>query len=130
MKFLVNIGLDVKATRTLAADVVIQILGANDFLVGKHKVVESDTEPTLVAEVTSLCGPMLTTQNFHAVAVDLFQDCIAVYRPATGGGALMGPGRAKWGAFNKAFFFDLEGKRLAPQQTPGLTSIAAEAASQ
>ena len=127
MKFLVNIGLDVKATRTLAVDAVIQILGANDFLVGTHKVIESDTEPTLVAEVTSLCGPMLTTQNFHAVAVDLFQDCIAVYRPATGGGALIGPGRAKWGAFNKAFFFDLEGRRLAPQQAPGLTSIAAGA---
>ena len=52
MRLLLNIGLQVGATQTLAAHVVREILIANDFILhGEGKVFESDTEPTPVIGV-------------------------------------------------------------------------------
>lgn len=113
MKFIVNIGLDIAATSTISADVARQIVVANDFLIGDWKVLQSDTEPTLVAEVTSLCqSPLMVLANLHSIATDLKQDCIAVYRKETKGGALIGPNAKAWGSFSPAYFFNLDGSRL------------------
>lgn len=114
MKFIVNIGLDVEATSGIAAQVAREIIVANNLFVEKTRVVQSDTEPTLVAEVVYPGhSAMLCIQCLTAIANDLKQDCIAVYRPETGMGALVGPRAAKWGKFNPELFFMLNGKRLS-----------------
>lgn len=114
MRFILNIGLDVQATRTLAADVALQVVRASDFITTKWMTVVSDTEPTLVVEVDYLgTHALLCWQALHQIAVDLHQDCIAVHRPLTGGGALVGPGREKWGPFNPEFFILPDGTRLS-----------------
>lgn len=115
MDFVLNIGLKVGAAQTLAAHVALEIVKANEFLVGAHKVVESDTESTLVCEVRYLGGPTWASKLLHQIAVDLKQDCIAVYSPKTGGGALIGPNRHAWGQFNPEFFILPDGTRLSEQ---------------
>lgn len=117
MKFILNIGLDSKATRSISADVAAQIVVANDFLIRKSKVLRSDTEPTLVCEVVAMpSSPFLVIQQLRQIAVDLHQDCIAVFRPRTGKGVLIGPNAQAWGKFNPEFFFTLDGQRLAEEQ--------------
>lgn len=114
MRLLLNIGLQVGATQTLAAHVVREILIANDFILhGEGKVFESDTEPTPVIGVDApprIAGS--AARNPRQTAVDLGQDCIAVWHPATGGN-LLGPKAAEWGTFNPALFILPNGKRLA-----------------
>lgn len=114
-RFILNIGLDkVDASALVAAEVARQMLAANDILIVRDAVLQSDTEPTLVAEVDTLSNSaMLVLQQFHQVAVDLNQDCIAVYRPQQKSGALIGPRSQAWGSFNPEFFFNLDGSRLA-----------------
>lgn len=116
MKLILNIGLNVKASSQIAAHVALEIVKANGLLVHKHKVVQSDTEPTLVVEVTA--GPFSTGSSgtISTIANDLQQDCIAVYRADIGKGSLVGPRAASWGKFNPEFFFLLNGKRLVPQK--------------
>ena len=48
------------------------------------------------------------------LSIDLGQDCIAVYLPAKGVGALVGPKAKEWGAFNLEFFkrFDAQGNAV------------------
>lgn len=115
MRFLLNIGLNVGATTAISAEVARQILIANDLLPVNDGVVHaSDTEPTLVIEVQPLSrSPSLVLAAFASVAVDLQQDCIAVYRPKTGGGCLVGPKAAEWGPFNPEFFILPNGTRLS-----------------
>lgn len=115
MNFILNIGLKVGATQALAAHVALEIIKANEIIVGKFKVVESDTEPTLVCEVRYLGGPTWAFKLLHQIAVDLKQDCIAAYRPKTNGGALIGPNAKAWGEFNPAFFILPDGTRLSEQ---------------
>lgn len=113
MKFILNIGLDVKATRTLAVDVVLQMIAANEFVTGKHVVVQSDTEATVVVEATYWGSSVRQAlANMINISVDLQQDCIGVYRPLTGLGALIGPKASAWGKFNPDYFFMLNGQRL------------------
>ena len=113
MNFIFNIGLDVNATETVAAHVALQIVGANDFRVVKHAVVQSDTEPTLVVEVECYDFPALAWMKMGQIARDLRQDCIAIYNPSKRVGALAGDRAAKWGPFNAEFFFLLDGTRLS-----------------
>jgi hypothetical protein len=114
MEFILNIGLAVGATPSIAAHVALEIVKANDFIVKSHTVAESDTEPTVVATVTYLgVNALMCLQHMRAIADDLQQDCIAVYRPLTGKGALIGPKAAAWGAFNPEFFIMPDGTRLA-----------------
>lgn len=114
MKFILNIGLNAGATETIAADVAKQVVAANEFLITKSAIVQSDTEPTLVCEVQALTrSPSLVLQFLYQIAIDLDQDCIAVYREATRKGVLIGPRAADWGEFNPEFFFTLDGSRLA-----------------
>jgi sugar phosphate isomerase/epimerase len=71
----------------------------------------SASEPTAVLS----CSTAMTAvaARAHALAQHLNQDCIAVYDPARQHGELIGPNAEKWGAFNPAFFLQLDGTRLA-----------------
>lgn len=109
-KLILNIGLATDATAFLAAKVVEQILIANGYLIHRRAVRESDTEPTLVVEVSS--GH--PASPYH-VADDLRQDCIAVWNPTTQEGELQGPQAHKWGEFDPTRFVLFNGKRLAQQ---------------
>ena len=115
MKLILNVGLNVGATTTIAADVAEQIVVANGFLIHRKTLVQSDTEPTLVCEVSA--DPLAPDAKqakaaFSAIAEDLQQDCIALYSEDIKAGALVGPRAAKWGRFNPEFFFGLDGQRL------------------
>lgn len=112
MRLLLNIGLHVNATQTVAAHVAFEILKANGFLITRHRTVQSDTEPTLVADVL-FAGMMADLSSMlHQTSVDLQQDCIAAYNVAKNRGVLVGPRAAEWGPFNPEFFFLLDGTRL------------------
>lgn len=86
----------------------VQACRNNGFKVTKAKLVQSDTEPTLVvvAEDSFPAAP-------YRVAYDLKQDCIAIYWPHKAAGELLGPQSHKWGAFNPEFFIMPDGSRLA-----------------
>ena len=73
---------------------------------------ESDSEPTLVAVVKPRIDTWLFADAINTVASALEQDCIAVYKPSTGKGALIGPRSYKWGTFSPEYFFMPDGSRL------------------
>lgn len=103
-----NIGLAVRDGRQHSAShaaAVLRIIGGA--YVTRAEVHESDTEPTLVAEVRR---PLNYTQLF-AVARALQQDAVAQWDGSEG--HLVGPNAAAWGTFNPAYFLDLKGRRLA-----------------
>ena len=113
-KLILNIGLNRASGGAIPAEQARQTLAANEFLIVRDAVLESDTEPTLVAEVTSLnSSPFIFLQRLRRVAEELDQDCIAVYRELTGAGSLIGPRAAEWGPFNPEFFLLLDGRRLS-----------------
>lgn len=113
MDFIVNIGLKSDTLGDISVELAKQMLWAADLLIKNETVLQSDTEPTLVVRVTSINGPSFTLANLRQLAIDLGQDCIAVYRPKTGGGALIGPKAAEWGPFNPEYFILPDGTRLA-----------------
>jgi hypothetical protein len=112
MKLILNIGLDVTASAPIAAHVALEIVKANGFIVSSHKVVQSDTEPTLVVEAI-VADNLSLEHGCYQTAVELRQDCIAVYVPLWRYGRLVGPCAAAWGQFNPEFFILPSGKRLA-----------------
>lgn len=112
-QFILNIGLDSQATGAIAAHVAEQIVAANNFRIVRTAVHQSDTEQTLVAEIQCFDMPFLAWQQFVQIARDLRQDCIAIYNPATGTGALAGLRAQAWGEFNPEFFLLLDGSRLS-----------------
>lgn len=82
------------------------------------QVVNSDTEPTLVASVYA-SRDMAKVTNGQAVKEAVFrlaealnQECIALYLPIADKGELIGPQADKWGAFNLAYFFNLDGSSM------------------
>lgn len=113
MNFILNIGLKSETLGDISLLLAKQMLWAADLMIVKEAVHTSDTEPTLVVEVSTLNGPSLTLAQFRNLAIDLGQDCIAIYRPKTGKGALIGPKAAAWGPFNPEYFIQLDGTRLA-----------------
>lgn len=113
MDFILNIGLKSDTLGDISVALAKQMLWAADLLIKIETVVQSDTEPTLVVMVTSINGPAFTLANLRQLAIDLGQDCIAVYRPQVGRGALIGPKAAEWGPFNPQYFFLLDGTRLS-----------------
>lgn len=108
MKLILNIGLDVNATQTLPVGAVQSALVAANISWSNHKVVQSDTEPTLVVE-----ADVDLWWKLERLSRTLRQDCIAVYNPNNGKGALVGDRAAEWGPFNPELFFLLDGTRLA-----------------
>lgn len=109
---LLNIGLDQKATTLLAATVVREILVANGFLVGGACVRDSDTEPTLVAEVSWRGDGKGFSTAIWNTCVDLEQEAIAVWSPDIEKGSLFGPKAADWGRFDTTKFVTPSGERL------------------
>lgn len=110
--FILNIGLNT-AVGAITPDEARETLRAYGFSILRDAVLESDTEPTLVAEVATGFATALTVlQLLYQVSEELKQDCIAVYRELIGG-ALIGPRAAEWGPFNPEFFLLLDGRRLS-----------------
>ena len=109
---LLNIGLGLLETADTAAHVSREILIANGFTVVAATIKNSDTEPTLVAEV-QWCGE---GKGFSIAiwntCVDLKQEAIAVWSPDIEKGALFGPKAAKWMPFDPAKFITPKGTRL------------------
>lgn len=115
MDVILNIGLDAKATPSIASHVALEIVKANGFLVRKHAVHRSDTEQTLVVvgRVDPTQSVPLLTPVSYRIALDLQQDCIAVWRTNPDQGRLIGPRAARWGAFDPALFIMPDGRRLS-----------------
>ena len=113
IKFIVNIGLNT-TDGAITVEEARTTLRAYGFSILREALLESDTEPTLVAEVATGFATALTVlQLLYKVSEELKQDCIAVYRELTGGGALIGPRAAEWGPFNPEYFLLLDGRRLS-----------------
>ena len=111
--FILNIGLNT-ADGAITAEQARETLRAYGFSILREALLESDTEPTLVAEVATGFATALTVlQLLYQVSEELDQDCIAVYRELTGGGALVGPRADAWGPFNPEYFLLLDGRRLS-----------------
>ena len=117
--FILNIGLNT-ADGAIAVEEAREALRAYGFSILREALLESDTEPTLVAELTTGFATTTTTtvlQLLYQVSEDLDQDCIAVYRGLTGG-ALVGPRADAWGPFNPEYFLLLDGRRLSEVAQP------------
>lgn len=90
--------------------VAVKTARALRFVVKRVSLLQSDSEPTAVV----LCEPPAGNSiAVHQLAQRLNQDCIAVYDATLRRGELIGPNAEKWGAFNPAFFLQLDGTRLA-----------------
>lgn len=104
-----NIGLDCSNGRMLTVGRIATTLELFGYSIHRLTVVESDTEPTAVVDVTAAEG----AGQMYDVALALTQEAIAV---ATGGdliqGVLVGPGAENWGEFNPNFFFMHDGSRM------------------
>jgi hypothetical protein len=61
---------------------------------------ESDTEPTLICEISREPSP----EEAAALCERFSQDCFAVYDNVAKKGALLGPKAAEWGDFNPQYF--------------------------
>lgn len=104
-----NVGDKVAALTPLSVLAAIRWFGRQTL---REAIVDSDTEPTLVVEVdVPFSGPSLA-----ALSARLRQDAVAQWDGQRG--LLAGPKAAAWGPFDPAFFFNLDGQRLAtPQAT-------------
>jgi hypothetical protein len=110
--FVLNIGLMSDLDGPITNERAIAALVNHDIRIERDVVLNSDTEPTLVAVVTMYDLPFLCWQKLHGVANELHQDCIAAYNVQSLKGALIGPRAEKWGDFNPAYFFMPDGSRL------------------
>lgn len=113
--YILNIGLNT-TDGVIAIEKARKVLRAYGFSILREALLESDTEPTLVAEAemaTWFAAPLTVLQRLYQVSEELDQDCIAVYHGLTGGGALVGPRADAWGPFNPEYFLLLDGRRLS-----------------
>lgn len=105
-KVIVNIGLKVgdAGFAISAADALEALQRVGHVNVLRSAVKESNTEPTLIAEL----GHSLTAIRAFYVAQALQQDCIAqrIVSDIADVGGLYGPKAQEWGPFNAAFFLD------------------------
>lgn len=65
---------------------------------------EIDGEPTLVVSMSGKFSASALRGAIYEIARENEQDCIAVFEPESGRGALVGPKAADWGGFNPDFF--------------------------
>lgn len=112
MAIILNIGLAREGNTNLTVQDVLDEATMCGMKFDAYRIVESDTEPTLVARLTA--GSNLMN---HTFSKNLEQDCIAIYADSINEGRLVGPNAAKWGEFNPEYFFLLDGSRLSDQQT-------------
>jgi len=111
---ILNIGLARTGNSNIGTGTVLRELSAHGFDLQAYNIHHSDTEITVVAEVTNSFSAFLPVDDrVFALANVLGQDCIAIYEPTSNLGALIGPKAAAWGEFNPEFFLNLDGTRLA-----------------
>lgn len=110
-QYALNIGLNtslnfIDQVETLTPKHVLQELKNAYLQVDFSKVVESDTELTLVALVTDLmpCGDSNIEPQIAELADTLMQDCIAWYDVDKQEGFLTGQYAEQWGEFDKRYF--------------------------
>lgn len=115
MDIIVNIGLARAGTSNIAMGTVLREIDNHGFQLLDHAVLQSDSEPTVVARLRTPPAQALapTISRLYFLSSLLGQDCIAYYDLTLGRGALTGPRAAKWGPFNPDFFFLLDGTRLS-----------------
>ena len=119
MEVILNIGCDSKVLGKIPPMWVVSAARLQFINVIAHKVVQSDTEKTVVLHA-HIDGPQIERVVTHLCEV-LKQDCIGVWAPAVARGDLVGPKAKEWGAFNPEFFFMLDGSRLS---APGAAKAA------
>ena len=95
----VNVGLHVKGSEPLNPKEVIEALFREGVYVVRYAVMQSASEPTLVAELDK---PLTDNQAYWIAAV-LHQEAIA-QQTKDGEGRLHGPLAEEWGPFNPDFF--------------------------
>ena len=83
-------------------DAVLAFLERLGFSIGSYRIGESQTERTLIAQISGHGAKAMPEPFFQTFA----QDCIAA-RDETGAGVLVGPKAEAWAPFNPAFFLEL-----------------------
>ncbi len=116
MNFILNIGLKSETLGDITVAQALDAINAAGFFVYRPAVYESDTEPTLVAEIKSDYSYTPMAVRLEQIASALGQDCIAVYHPVVARGRLWGP--KPWGEFDGRFFLQLDGTRLVKEAVP------------
>jgi hypothetical protein len=108
-EIILNIGLAQAAPgSTLPVFVVARALRAAGFTQTTGRIVQSDTEATYVTQ-----GYGLSDHAIHLLAIDLEQECIAVYDLTHREGRMVGPLKEAWGEFNPAAFFLPNSSRMS-----------------
>lgn len=118
-RVLVNVGLAIPGGGELSREQAVQALSDAGLNPGGMEVRQSNTEPTLIAEIDDA-----QPEVFEALSRNLRQDSVAVYNPATKAGELYGPKAEDWRPFNKDFFLDPTPERLEDAQTSDLTQTS------
>lgn len=98
--------------RVLSKNEAVRALKANGADVGKTSVVQSGTEPTLVADLNN---GKLDNVKANTVAEKLGQQAI-VQRDASGAGSMHGPQAAAWGEYNPEYFRMHDGRTAAEHE--------------
>lgn len=104
---LINIGLHKNTGGLIPAATALTMLRTGGAAITDWQVIESDSEPTLVAALDG----QLEAEFLNTLSIALAQDCVAYV--GREGGELYGPKASEWGPFNPAYFFTLAGERLA-----------------
>ena len=104
---LINIGLHKNTGGIIPVATALTMLRSGGAPITDWEVIESDSEPTLVAALES----GLEAEFLNTLSIALAQDCVAYVDRE--GGNLYGPKADEWGPFNAAYFFTLAGERLA-----------------
>lgn len=118
MEVTLNIGLARTGNSNIGVGTVLREIEQSGFTLRQHSIQHSDTEITVVAQVTARYSFTPVAFRLAHLAESLEQDCIAVYHPATGHGYLAGPRAAAWGVFNPDYFLQLDGTRLSADALP------------
>lgn len=117
MTYVLNIGLN-NLPDNFSRDVhqqvsaVINAIAGAGFKATLTRIVQSDTEPTLVVHAETRYSYVPAAVRIEGLASALNQDCVAAVFPS-GSGALLGPRAEAWGAFNPDMFFCIDGTRLS-----------------
>lgn len=120
-QILLNVGLAVGRTGHLnTISQTVSILESTGLTIEALRVVESDTEPTVVAQVLAPLGWTAAAAHnaIYGAAFVLGQQAIAAYGHLVAFGQNIGPEAAAWGAFDGRLFFNLDGTRLIPDVAP------------
>lgn len=110
-EFVLNI--DLKTSPKMTANAVMEDLKVGDILsilpvfsldFDIAKIVQSETEKTLILAGVSDMDYLDFEKAIHSLSDALKQDCIAAYFPKSDFGALIGSHSDDWGMFDKRYF--------------------------